>query len=302
MKLILLLTALLGAAALLLSACSTHQGHVGGETPESPSLDFRVLRDQVYSPDGWPERLAGDLYVPEGEGPYPGVLVVHGGGWEGRSRSDTAFIARRLARRGFVAFNISHRFAPDFEFPAQLHDLQLAVRWLRDHAADIRLDADRLGGFGYSSGGHLVALLGLLGGTDALDGPHGGPGSRLQAVVAGGMPSDLRSFPDGRLVRQFLGGPLKAMPDTYAQASPIAHVDADDPPVFVYHAGWDRLVPPDQARRMYAKLKQAGVPAELFIAKGHGHATLFLFNRSAVRKGIDFLTRVLKANGQVSPG
>jgi acetyl esterase/lipase len=294
MKTLFLLPALFGVAVLVLSGCSTHRGHVGAETPEPLSLEYRVLRDQAYSPDGWPERLAGDLYIPDGKGPFPGVLIVHGGGWEGRSRSDMAFIARRLARRGFVAFNISHRFAPDYAFPAQLHDLQLALRWMREQAMDIRLDPERVGGFGYSSGGHLVALLGLLDGTDALDSPHGGPGSRLQAVVAGGMPSDLRSFPDGRLVRQFLGGPLKAMPATYAQASPIAHVDADDPPVFLYHAGWDQLVQPEQARRMHEKLKQTGVPTELFIVNGLGHATLFLFNRSAVRKGIDFLARVLK--------
>lgn len=294
MKIFLLLSsAVIVTVVILLSSCVTHLGRVGGSAPTAPSRDIEVWYDRVYTPSGWPESLAGDVYLPKGAGPYPGVMVVHGGGWERRDRSDMTFVAERLARRGFVAFNISYRFAPDYEFPAQLHDLQAAVRWMRSNAGELRLDRARIGGFGYSSGGHLVALLGMLGHEESLDSPNGGQAARLQAVVAGGMPSDLRAFPDGRLVRQFLGGPMSEIPDTYAKASPITHVDAGDPPTFVYHAGWDRLVPPDQARAMRRALNDAGVPNELYLVHGHGHMSLFLLNRSAVDKGIDFLSRVL---------
>lgn len=278
-----------------LAGCVTHRGQVGGPAPQVENTDFTVRRDVAYTPPAWPRQLAGDLYRPAGQGPYPGVLVVHGGGWEGRDRDDMAFIAERLARRGYLAFSIQHRFAPAFTFPAQVHDVQQAIRWLRGNAKTLDLDPARIGGFGYSSGGHLVSLVGMIGPDDPLDEPHGGPKTRLQAVVAGGTPTDLSKFPGGRLVPQFLGTTLRENPGRYALASPITHVDANDPPAFLYHGGMDWLVPEDHAVDMKAALDAAGVPAELYIVHGLGHVPLFLFNRSAIETAIDFLDRVLRA-------
>lgn len=85
---------------------------MGAQTPEPLYRDFSARADVVYTPSDWPEQLTGTVYRPAGAGPYPGVLVVHGGGWEQGKSSDMTFMAERLARRGYVAFNIAYRFAP----------------------------------------------------------------------------------------------------------------------------------------------------------------------------------------------
>lgn len=282
-------------AALLLGGCVSHSGRVAGEAQPAPQTrDFRLQENVAYVGDDWPERLRGDLYRPAGAGPFPGVLLVHGGGWARGEPDDMADIAERLARRGFLVFNVGYRFAPDTVFPGQIHDLQMALRWLRDNADRLSLDPTRIGGMGYSAGAHLVALLGMIEAGDELDQPDGGPDTRLQAVVAGGTPTDLRKFEGGTLVPQFLGTSREDGPDIYARASPVTHIHEQAPPVFLYHGGLDMLVPPDHAEDMKAELDAAGVPAELYLVRGLGHVALFLADRGAVDAGIDFLDRVLR--------
>jgi len=274
----------------LCSACVSHQGRSDSFSAPQRVYDYRVIRDKIYTPDAWPEVLTADIYVPEARGPLPAVLVVHGGGWErGRTRSDMNEIAGQLAERGFVAVNISYRFAPAYQFPAQLHDLQQAMRWIHANADTYKIDADRIGGFGYSAGAHLITLLAMISDGDELDKPHGGKNTRLDAVVGGGTPSDLRKFDSGRLVRQFLGGTREDIPATYKRASPVAHITPDDPPTFLYHGGWDQLVPVDHAEDMYQALQQAGIESQLYINHGRGHVTMFLFSDDAVAMAIGFL-------------
>jgi acetyl esterase/lipase len=274
------LRALLGAIACPLLAAGCAQG-------------YRVERNVVYTPPGWPAVLAADLYVPGAQAPRPAVLVVHGGGWERRARDDMDGIAGRLAARGFVVMNVAYRFAPAHRFPAQLHDLQQAVRWMRSTGPGYGIDPRRIGAFGYSSGGHLVALLGTVSNGDALDQPHGGAQTRLQAVVAGGMPSDLRKFAGGRLVPQFLGATRAENPALFAAASPIVHVTPDDPPMFLYHGGGDRLVEVSHAEDMKRALDEAGVRAELRVVPLLGHVLTFLLARGTENAAIDFLEVVL---------
>jgi acetyl esterase/lipase len=252
-----------------------------------------VVRDVVYTPPGWPEALAADLHLPPHEGPRPAVLVVHGGGWERRTRADMDSIAARLAERGFVAMNVSYRFAPAYRFPAQLHDLQQALRWLRAAAPLYNVDPQRIGAFGYSAGGHLAALLGTVSTGDPLDAPHGGARTRLQAVVAGGAPTDLRKFPGGKLVPQFLGTTLQQDPALFALASPVAHVSRDDPPMFLYHGRGDRLVDASHSTDLKQALDAAGVRAELHEVPLLGHVATFLLARGAEERAFEFLENVL---------
>ena len=124
-----------------------------------PTVD--VLRNQVFvERDSGP--LAADVYRPRGAGPFPGMLVVHGGAWRMGARADLATIANGLAEHGYTAVAIDYRLAPTYKFPAQIYDCQAAVRWMRSHASELKIDPTRIGGFGYSAGGHLVALLGTL--------------------------------------------------------------------------------------------------------------------------------------------
>ncbi|MCH8550468.1 MAG: alpha/beta hydrolase [Natronospirillum sp.] len=251
-----------------------------------------------FSPEDWPQALFADLYRPEpADDPdalMPALLLVHGGGWEGRSRNDMNRTARLFSAAGYVVMNIDYRFAPRHPYPEPVRDIQLAMRWLQDHADDLSIDSDRIGMMGFSSGAHLVSLAALVAGTDSvLDTPHGGSELRPAAVVAGGTPSDLRKFSEGRLVEQFLGGTLEQMPERYAEASPVVHVHGNAPPFFHFHGTWDRLVPPDHSADFHHDLQQAGVHSELYRMRLRGHATSLVFSGDATRAAIDFMNRQL---------
>ena len=256
-----------------------------------------VRRNVVYvERDSGP--LGMDVYLPEGQGPFPGVLVVHGGGWTMGSRAQLAAIAMSFAQRGYTAAAISYRLAPKHPFPAQLHDCQAAVRWLRQHAAEYKIDPTHIGGYGYSAGGHLVALLGTLddGGSREAGVPETAPSARLQAVVAGGAPCDFRSLPAQSVrLAYWLGGSRAAVPEAYREASPAAFVSADDPPMFFFHGARDALVPIHGAQRMVELLTSIGVTAEMYTVEERGHFTA-LFDSEALRRAVAFTDRYLKSD------
>lgn len=283
---------LFSAAALLLpllmlTACSSWVGRPDGVLQPSPvESRYTVQRDLVYTPEGWPQAELGNLYLPDAPGTRPAVLLMHGGGWTGKDRREQwASIAERLARRGYVVFNITYRQAPQYIYPAQLQDVREALKWMRRHAATYRLDPSRVAAMGYSAGGHLAALLGTL------DGP---PEVRVQAVVDGAGPSDLRKYPGGKLVPQFLGGTQAQVPQQFIDASPITHVSRDDPPFFFYHGTWDLLVPDDHTADFKAALDAAGVHTEWFKIRGRGHITAFYMDGAAIDAALDFLDRELR--------
>lgn len=287
-------------AAWVSCACAVHEFRPAGAednaTSSLPDYDFSITKSVVYTPEDWPERLDADIYMPqsEGSGPYPAVLVVHGGGWSGGSPGSMQANSKALARAGFVAVNISYRLAPETQFPGQLHDLQQAMHWIHAHADEYKIDTARIGGLGYSAGAHLVSLLAVVQASDEIDQPYGGEQTRLAAVVAGGTPADLAAYEkSGRLLRQFMGGTNQEMPVRYAAASPIAHVSSHSPPFFLYHGQWDTLVPISQAENFARALHAAGVQTELYRLRFRGHLLTLVSDGAAVESGIAFLRRQL---------
>lgn len=278
----------------ILGGCAVHQYEPLDGVPELPDFAYTVNKDVRYSPPDWPQKLYGDIYIPKGDGPFPAVLVVHGGGWSGGSRSNRTATSKALAKAGFVAVNISYRLAPKTRFPGQLYDLQQAMHWMHAHARQYNIDPARIGGFGYSAGAHLVSLLALLTPGDALDKPYGGPQTRLKAVVSGGTPADLAAFgKSGRLLRQFMGGTKQQYPGRYAAASPSDHVSPAAPAFFLYNGQWDTLVPISQSENFAAKLQAAGVHVELYRLRFRGHILTYLIDGAAVKQGVIFLRREL---------
>jgi acetyl esterase/lipase len=241
--------------------------------------------------------LKADVYVPRGKGPFPGVIVVHGGAWRMGTRVQLAPVAQRLAQHGLTAVAISYRLAPQYKFPAQIDDCKAAVRWMRTEAAKWKIDPQHVGGFGYSAGAQLVALLGA---TDAHDGlefiadPAKAPSTRLQAVAAGGAPCDFRPIPpniDG--LAFWLGDTQAHVPEQYRLASPAAFVTADDPPMFFFHGENDDLVPRISPERMVSALTAAGVPTELYVVPKAGHI-MACMNYEAIDRSVSFLEKHLK--------
>jgi acetyl esterase/lipase len=244
--------------------------------------------------------LKADVYTPEGEGPFPGVLVVHGGAWRMGTRGQLAGVAQRLAENGFTAVAISYRLAPEYKFPAQIEDCKAAVRWMRANAARLKIDPARVGGYGYSAGAHLVSLLGTTDSNDGLEGisdlAHA-PSTRLQCVAAGGSPCDLRPIPpDEPGLSFFLGGSPATCPEQYRLASPAAFVTPDDPPMFFFHGERDQLVPLASAEHMRHELATAGVEAKLYIVPNLGHVAASM-DRGAIDRAIVFLSDHLKPQG-----
>lgn len=274
-------------AAACLCACTSSSGRPP-DAVQPPQLKTRFDRqkDVVYSPAGHPQTLSADLYVPNAPGLYAGVVVVHGGGWNGRDRSDMDSISKQLAERGYVVANIDYRLAPQFRHPAQVDDVRAAVTYLRMHAAELKLDPQRIGGWGYSAGAHLLTLA-------ATDRPPAAV-PIFDAVVAGGVPADFSRYPKSPVITELLGASLQEAPDLWKQASPITHVSADDPPMFLFYGSGDRIVESEESVELQRRLHAVGVPAERLEVKGLGHIATFLLSGEARKRGIDFLDRYLR--------
>jgi triacylglycerol lipase len=266
----------LGAAALAL----IFSGWFSAPRSVAAEAAYQTLRNVVYV-ERSDEALHADVYRPSGEGPFPGVLCVHGGAWAAGNKNQVATIAELLAVRDYTAVAINYRLAPQHKFPAQIEDCRQAVTWMRQNAKQYQIDPDRLAGWGYSAGGHLVLLLGL-----------GGAG--LKAVVAGGAPCDFRQTPpDNQALTYWLGGTRRQLPEVYSLASPAALVSPHVPPILFYHGEKDNLVNIAQPTAMVRQLKQTGADAELYVVPQAGHLGAFL-NRDALTAGLEFLDKRLQ--------
>jgi acetyl esterase/lipase len=191
--------------------------------------------------------------------------VIHGGGWtEGfGDRTDFVLPSFELAKAGYVVFNIAYRLLPEHPWPAQLDDVQRAVRWIRANAATYGVDPQRIGSYGHSSGGHLAAFLGVRDTRDNSDPALAAFSSRVACVVDLAGDVDL-NIPYGdsesnALIIRFLGGTADEVPDAYRDASPISWVGEDSAPFLILHATHDEWVPVAHARGMEAALHEAGV-------------------------------------------
>lgn len=260
---------------------------------EEPTVD--VLRSRTYvTRDSGP--LEADIYMPHAPGMYPGMIVVHGGAWRIGTRAQLAGMASRFAEHGYTAVAISYRLAPAAKFPAQIYDCQAAVRWMRSHAAEFKIDPQRIGGFGYSAGGHLVALLGTLADNQLREAgiAADAPSTRLQCVLAGGAPCEFRNLPaNSQTLAYWLGGTRAVQPANYRDASPANFVTSDDPPMYFFSGEDDFLVPIAGPRRMVSVLQAAGIEAEMYTVRQSGHIAA-LFDRGALERAMRFADQHLK--------
>ena len=265
----------------------------------SPSAEIEVHRDLVYATEAGAD-LKLDLALPKaGKGLFPAVVFLHGEGWRAGSRQQMNHFIEGMARLGYVGVTPDYRLVPGARFPAQVEDCKAAIRWLRAHAAEYGVRADRIGVVGFSAGGHLAAMLGLTGTQDGLESAGGDPSSRIQAVVSFFGPTDFstRDWPvdlEREVIVPFLGGSWTDRPDVYRKASPISHVSAQAPPFLFLHGTDDKLVPVDQSRRLADRLNRLGVPAQVIAFEGEGHGFSDATNQKAMQQMLDFLGTQLK--------
>jgi acetyl esterase/lipase len=249
-----------------------------------------------------------DLHLPaSGKRPYPVVVWVHGGAWWGGDKAlSSGDPVLRLLTSGIAVASINYRLSQHALFPAQIHDLKAAVRWLRANAPRYGLDTSRVGTWGQSSGAHLAALLGTSSGVASLTDPSlGNPtmSDRVDAVVdwagpirfltmdaelkANGCPpyagighNSPRSPPS-----RLLGAAIQTVPSKATAADPETYVDSRDPPFLIQHGTSDCLVPMQQSRTMSQRLAKVIGPSKvtlhLFPGIGHGGPPFYAISNTS---------------------
>jgi acetyl esterase/lipase len=214
----------------------------------------------------------------QGDGPFPAILCIHGGGFRAGNREGYDGLIKQLAARGYVAVTVSYRFAPKYQFPAQVYDVKAAVRWLRAHAAEYHIDPNRIGVTGGSAGGHLAQFLGVTSDVKEFEGDGGNPNqsSRVTCVVNYFGPSDFtksygKSVDAAEVLPLFLGGNLEQARQRHIASSPLNWVTPNAAPTLCVHGTKDPYVAYEQATWIVDRLKACGVEAELLTMEGAGH-------------------------------
>ncbi|WP_233200470.1 alpha/beta hydrolase fold domain-containing protein [Blastopirellula marina] len=270
-----------------------------------------MKKDLTYAKIGDRE-LKLDLYLPEGaKEPLPLVIWVHGGGWAKGSKAGCP--ARRLAADGYVVASVDYRLSGEAAFPAQIEDCKAAVRWLRANADKYGINPDRIGVWGSSAGGHLVAMLGTTSDSGKFDvGDHLDVSSRVQAVCDYYGPTDLlrmdeKPAPGARMKHLdpaspeslLLGGPILENKEKAATANPITYISDKTPPFLIVHGDVDPTVSHFQSELLFDALKKASLPVHFHTIEGAGHGKGF--GGADVTEMVDqFFAKTLKSDEPVA--
>ena len=261
----------------------------GADDGGTATVDAQTLFDLAYASESAAQAL--DLYIPEGPGPFGVVVLVHGGGFFTGDKSGVATSAEFLVTEGFAAASVNYRLSGEATFPAAVHDVKAAVRFLRAHADQYRLDPDRVGSWGESAGANLASMLGTSSGDAFVEGGELGNASfssKVSATVSMFPPvnfltidveaealgfttntDDADSFES-----QYMGFAVQSDPDRTALANPTTYIDADDAAFLVQAGDADPLIPYTQSQNFYESLRavlgEARTSFDLFAGAGHG--------------------------------
>lgn len=272
---------------LALAGCwgATSSSPAAGATATATSVPVGVQHDVAYGP--LPDEKL-DLCEPKSTaGTHPGVILIHGGGWHSGDKSGFEPVCTYLAGQGFVATTINYRLGPAHHWPAQVVDAQLAVRWMRAHAASLDLDPTRLCSYGSSAGAHLAVFLGVLHTIHAGDEAnlYTDHSPAATCVVDEFGPVDLADLNGSNatptpaqqqaLSALFGSATPQSDPAIYRDASPIIDVSAQSAPTLIVQGTQDTTVPPAQSQELQSALQRAGVSVQyLAYPGGHGFSGL----------------------------
>ncbi|QDU57310.1 alpha/beta hydrolase [Aeoliella mucimassa] len=236
-----------------------------------------------------------DLLLPterKSDKPLPVIAFIHGGAWRAGDKSGGIRRVAPFAKTGeYAVVSIGYRLTDEAQWPEQSYDCKAAIRWIRAHAEKYQLDADKIGIWGTSAGGHLVAMLGTSGDVEKLEGTlgsHTDQSSRVACVVdffgptdfvkmnakadkSASMDHDSARSPESLLI----GGPIQEHLDKVATASPLTYVTNDDPPFLIVHGTRDPLVAFNQSELLHEALQKVEVPSTLITIEGAGHGQGF---------------------------
>jgi acetyl esterase/lipase len=290
----------LAALALLLVPLAV-VAPTAAQKPPAVSDDVVFERNIEYAnPDG--QHLQLNLARPKkGDGPFPAIVCIHGGGFRAGKREGYDAQCIRLAQHGYFALTVSYRLAPKYRFPAAVHDVKAAVRWVRANAKKYHIDPDRIGVTGVSAGGHLAQFLAVTSDVQEFEGDGGNSdqSSKAACVVNVYGPSDFtksygKSVDAAEVLPLFLGGDLKTAWKEHVRASPLYWVTPNAAPTLCIHGTDDKYVAHEQAVWLIDRLKASAVEAELLTLPGAGHGFRGKDAETAERALIAFFDRRLQ--------
>lgn len=240
--------------------------------------------------------LTMDVFTPKQNANGGAVILCISGGWVSSHDTIQPMFVAELLKHGYTAFAVVHGSQPKFTIPECVADINRSVRYIRAHAADFKIDPNRIGISGASAGGHLSLMLGCAGteGDPKAKDPVDRVSSRVQAVACFFPPTDFLNYgklgvksmgiePDHQfkapfdfreqdpLTKVFKPVDLDTRERICKDMSPCYHVTKDDAPTLIIHGDADKLVPLQQSELIMEKFKEAGVPAELIVKQGAAH-------------------------------
>ena len=271
--------------------------------PVQPQIPKGVLckKDVVYRKLGERE-LHLDVFYParKNKNGYPGVLLIHGGGWRSGDKTLEWPMAQQLAAQGYVAVTAEYRLSLEAPYPAAVHDLKAALRWMRAHAKEFKLDTTKIATYGTSAGAQLAALVGTTNGMAKLEGQgaYASHSSAVQAIVDvdGVLAFKHPESAEGAVAAQWLGGTSDQVPEIWAEASALTHVGKNTPPVLFiasshprFHAGKGDMI---------KVLEAEGIHYESYLLPDTPHS-FWLFSpwfEPTLLYTVNFLNKVFKEN------
>jgi acetyl esterase/lipase len=265
---------LLTGLLIVLTMTSSLRAQAPAQVPDTVIVEKGI---EYANPDD--QHLQLNLARPKmGDGPFPAIVCIHGGGFRAGKRESYDGLIVRLAEQGYVAITVTYRLAPKYQFPAAVHDTKAAVRWVRANAAKYKIDPSRIGTTGGSAGGHLAQFLGVTAGVKEFEGDGGNPAesSAVACVVNVYGPSDFtksygKSVDAAEVLPLFLGGNLEKARKLHLKASPLYWVTPVAAPTLCIHGTLDKYVAHEQAVWLVDKMNAAGAEAELLTLEGAGH-------------------------------
>jgi acetyl esterase/lipase len=260
----LVLTPLLLGTALL---------HAQAEASAPPVQAFARVNAVAYA-QGSAGPLLADMYLPQGTGLLPAIVLIHGGGWIHGDRTGSSKLYSLLASHGYAGMAIDYDLSPAVQFPVALEECKEAVRWLRAHAAEYHVDPERIAVLGASAGGELAALVALTGDDPRYE-SHGGSKNFSSSVKAGILLSadlDLTPFSESdESILPYLGGSCSSRRELCLQASPQFQLRGKLPPIYISQGNADHDVPYSQLTNFVAAYRKANGPITEFTIEGAGH-------------------------------
>lgn len=221
-------------------------------------------------------KLALDIYQPPNiKKSRPAIIFIHGGSWNWGKRSDYLVYLLDFAKRGWITATVTYRLRKQAKFPAAVEDVNCAVKWIKTHAAEYKIDAENIAIVGGSAGAHLAMLTAFTAdslqfSTDCEN--RGSATVRALVDIYGPVDLTVDYAISNKNVQKFLGGTFTDIPAIYATASPINYLHKNIPPTLILHGSIDKLVPIEQSELLTARLQSLGVPVEFYPLPGWPHA------------------------------